>query len=394
MRGTLRLFTWLRIPVYLHWTFGLLILLLAGWTIYTDGFNPLSLALQLGLMAILFGCVLLHEYGHSLAARRYGIETADIILTPIGGIARLERMPDNPRQELVVAIAGPLVNVAIALLLWVLCYFWLFADEARQVYFTEYMSNLARIGDSEMDTEGLALELGLRETILMLSVPIVLWLNVMMVLFNLIPAFPMDGGRIFRALLSMKLGRVNATFWAARLGQVFAVLFVIYGVYSGAFTLALIGFFVFNTAQGEYRMVRLEFSLQQSAKEAMTPIRPEVMVQANDWMQIPIQTAQQTGIRSFLVFDMENTLCGSLSERALNNAISRKATASPVADFMQRDVDILKEDEPLHYVHYLLVQQRKGIVAIINEAGELSGTLDVRRLAEFVKEQISSKGTN
>ncbi|MEO6038341.1 MAG: site-2 protease family protein, partial [Saprospiraceae bacterium] len=116
MRGSLKIFTWFGIPVYVHWSFGLIFLYIL-WKANQQSFSTNETLWLTGLYMALFGCVLLHEYGHALTARRYGIRTRDIVLLPIGGMARLERMPEKPSQELVVAIAGPLVNVAIALLL-------------------------------------------------------------------------------------------------------------------------------------------------------------------------------------------------------------------------------------------------------------------------------------
>ena len=116
MRGSLKLFTWFGIPVFVHWTFAL-IFLYAFWIGYDNNLGPFGMLWVFAILIPLFGFVLLHEYGHSLTARRYGVETKDIILTPIGGIARLERMPEKPVQEFLVAIAGPAVNVAIAIIL-------------------------------------------------------------------------------------------------------------------------------------------------------------------------------------------------------------------------------------------------------------------------------------
>src|SRR5690349_3203161 len=125
MRGALKLFTWFGIPVYLHWTFGLIFVYIL-WHAQTNNLSMFETAWLTGLFMALFVCVLLHEYGHALSARRYGVKTRDIVLMPIGGVARLERMPEKPMQEFVVAIAGPLVNVAIALVLLLLI--MLFAD--------------------------------------------------------------------------------------------------------------------------------------------------------------------------------------------------------------------------------------------------------------------------
>ncbi|MFM7155092.1 MAG: M50 family metallopeptidase, partial [Bacteroidota bacterium] len=150
------------------------------------------------LFMSLFVCVLLHEYGHALAARRYGVKTQDIVLMPIGGVARLEKMPDKPMQEFVVAIAGPMVNVVIAILL--ILGIWLFTDPA----YIELMTNLvisAEEGNSIIEESGIQIPQPLQFAINLAI------LNIVLVVFNMIPAFPMDGGRVFRALLSMKTGR-------------------------------------------------------------------------------------------------------------------------------------------------------------------------------------------
>ncbi|HND88508.1 MAG TPA: site-2 protease family protein, partial [Saprospiraceae bacterium] len=115
MRGSLKLFTWFGIPVFVHWTFGLIFVYVL-WYAYSHDLSPNETLWVTGLFMSIFGSVLLHEYGHALAARRYGVRTRDIVLMPIGGMARLERMPENPRQEFVVAIAGPLVNVLLFIL--------------------------------------------------------------------------------------------------------------------------------------------------------------------------------------------------------------------------------------------------------------------------------------
>jgi Zn-dependent protease len=144
MGGSLKLFTWFGIPVHLHWTFGL-IFLYAMWIGFSNGLTLVDTGWLMVFFIALFTCVLLHEYGHSLTARRYGVQTQDIILTPIGGIARLERMPEKPVQEFLVALAGPMVNVVIALLLFGLGWA-LFRDERWEIFkwFMEQQLNLSK----------------------------------------------------------------------------------------------------------------------------------------------------------------------------------------------------------------------------------------------------------
>ena len=188
------------IDLYVHWTFWFLPLIVllttaqeAGWT---EGFLSLSVILTL------FACVLLHELGHALAARRYGIPTLDITLYPIGGIARLKQISERPSEELVIALAGPAVNVVIAVLLG-----------CGMV--------LAGVPFSlSQDTYPLG----------QMFLNRVLWLNVALVVFNMLPAFPMDGGRVLRAILAMFMKRLTATKLAFGVGTVVLAGFVLVGV--------------------------------------------------------------------------------------------------------------------------------------------------------------------
>ena len=175
---------------------------------------------------LLFGCVLLHELGHALTAKKFGIGTTDIILLPIGGVARLEGIPNDPKQEFLIAIAGPLVNVLIAILL---------------VFYLGHRSAMSGF-------EGL-----ITPRVAMLSK--LATVNIGLVLFNLIPAFPMDGGRILRSILAMRMNYLRATEIAAFIGQALAILFGILGFFGNTF-LIFIAFFVFMGAQQEAAMAR------------------------------------------------------------------------------------------------------------------------------------------
>lgn len=213
------------IDVRIHVTF-FLILVFYGWIDYSAG-GVAHAAFGLVFVLLLFVCVLLHEFGHAFAARAFGIRTPDITLLPIGGVARLERMPRNPWQELVIAIAGPAVNIVIALAL------------APLVFSPGSGWDLL-----EFDRPGGAL------------VGKLMSINILLVAFNMIPAFPMDGGRVLRALLAMRLRHSTATLVAARVGQTIAVLFAIGGVVSSNPFLFLIALFVFSGAQQELMMSR------------------------------------------------------------------------------------------------------------------------------------------
>jgi len=179
---------------------------------------------------LLFACVLLHELGHALTANAFGIHTEDITLLPIGGVARLERIPTEPKQELLIAIAGPLGNVAIAVLL------------------IFYLGQRAAVSDfDDLNTPRVAMLSKLASV------------NIGLVLFNLIPAFPMDGGRILRSILAMRMNYVRATQVAATIGQGLAIVFGVIGFFTNSF-LIFIALFVFMGAQQEAAMARMRFA--------------------------------------------------------------------------------------------------------------------------------------
>jgi len=215
------------IVVQVHWTF----LLLVGWVVLVhtrDGGGPADALRGVVLTLAVFLCVVLHEFGHALTARRFGIGTRDITLLPIGGVARLVRMPDDPRQELLVAGAGPAVNVAIAVLL-----LGILLLTGRYVPMTQ----AARVGAHFLDQ--------------------LLLINIVLVVFNLLPAFPMDGGRVLRALLALRWPYVQATRWAATAGQTVAVALGFAGVALASPFLVLIALFVFSGARAEARVVEM-----------------------------------------------------------------------------------------------------------------------------------------
>lgn len=381
MRGSLKLFTLFRIPVHLHWSFGL-IFVYALYIAYANNFGMLDTVWLLGFFIALFSCVLLHEYGHALTARKYGIHTQDIILTPIGGIARLERMPEKPIQEFIVAIAGPLVNVVIAGLLLILA-FLLFQNE-RWELFKWFLSNqLNLFSETTAETESVIEDAGIDPTGLLFYLPVLLATNIALVVFNLIPAFPMDGGRIVRALLAMRIGRVKATRIAAFIGQGFAIFFVLFGMYNNAWSLTLIGFFVFVTARSENAMVQLDDVLRRYT--AGDIVRPQfTRLLSTDWMKTPISLLDQGLERHFLVFDMEGRLTGFLEENEIIGARKKNDLSAEVSRYAHKDVQVVRPDESLQYVHYLVRQQGDGIIGVADESG-IIGVIDEAGLAYFLK---------
>jgi Zn-dependent protease len=249
---SLRIGTAFGIGVYVHWTFLLIVFLALASAASGD------LVTAFAIIPV-FGCIVLHELGHALMARSYGIGTRDITLLPIGGVARLEQMIERPSEEVAIAVAGPLVNVVIAVGLGV--------GMALSGNWTHFDGSLAA----------------------KLTVTLLVW-NVVMVLFNLIPAFPMDGGRVLRAVLAMGLGRLRGTEIAVGVSKVLAVLFIAVGVtslmpglslpYSSPF-LAVIGLFVLVAGDQELAMLRYQSRPRASRltidqPPAVLPVQPPV----------------------------------------------------------------------------------------------------------------------
>jgi Zn-dependent protease len=242
------------IDVYIHWSFPLILLyvLLTFWNAGLDVVIFTEL-----VFLTLFGCVLLHEYGHALMARYFGIRTRDITLYPIGGIARLERMSERPAEELAIALAGPAVNVLIAGVLGVV------------------LAVASRVVGLPSQQEVFDLQAGHPGVMVFLSR--LVWMNIGLVVFNLIPAFPMDGGRAFRALLALGLGRLRATEIAVVVGAMLAGLGVLLGLaplFSAQephYMLVLLSMFVFFLGQQELAMVRYRASFAHAEPVDVVP---------------------------------------------------------------------------------------------------------------------------
>jgi Zn-dependent protease len=227
MRWSWKIGRFAGIDVYVHATFFLLIL----WVVvlhWIEGRNVQAVISGVTFIVALFACVVLHEFGHALTARRYGVPTKDITLLPIGGVSRFERMPDKPWQEFWVAVAGPIVNLAIAALL----YAFLFLSSGLRP-----VKGLSITGGPFLER--------------------ILVANLLLAFFNLIPAFPMDGGRVLRALLSTRMDHVRATQMAATVGQAIALVFGLVGLFFDPF-LVFIALFVWIGAAHESHSVQFK----------------------------------------------------------------------------------------------------------------------------------------
>lgn len=357
MKGAVKILTAFNIPVFIHWSFGLIL----AYVLYIandEGLSGSETVWAVITILGLFFCVTLHEFGHALAARRYGVGTKDIALYPIGGIARLERLPKKPMQEFVVAIAGPLVNFAICL---VLLPYMIFMPDSLDI-----MQAGRSFAGSASD-----------------FLPAMFILNLGLGVFNLIPAFPMDGGRIFRALMSLKLDRVKATLVAARLGQIIAALAVFYGLQGklGA-TSAFIGFFIFMMAQQEYRFVKTEGKLSSAfVKDIMrtefTRFFPE------EPMYSAINELRKNVERNFLVFNREDKLVGTLNQQDILKAMKDERRTSEVQVYMDKKVVGVTKDMTLEQV--LKVMQDGFSICPVMEDDEVIGVIDVTGMNTFMR---------
>ncbi|MCC6232859.1 MAG: site-2 protease family protein [Verrucomicrobiales bacterium] len=365
MKWSFQIGRWLGVDVYVHATF-LLLLGLVGMMQWADGRSLAAAGEAVGFFCAIFGCVLLHEFGHALAARQFGIRTKDITLLPIGGVARLERMPDRPGQELLVALAGPAVNVVLALglMLW-----------------------LALVGGFRGD--------GLSEAFEDSTAVRLLVVNGMLVVFNLIPAFPMDGGRVLRALLSFWLDRVQATRIAAVLGQGFAVVFGLVGLLSlvggpGSPLLMLIAVLVWTGAGAEARAVVVGSQLTGArAQDAMLThffvLRPQdPLSRAVDFMLAGSQ-------HDFPVVD-EGRVVGVAMRQGILAALTRGGNRAPVSEAMERDFQMVDAADPLDGI-LSRTGARLPLFAPVVSEGRLVGLLTAENVAELVMIRTALRGS-
>lgn len=307
---------------------------------------------MLGLLGLLFLCVLLHELGHALMARRYGIVTREITLTGIGGVARLERMPEKPAQEIAIALAGPGVNLILAVATGA----WLVLRGESVAQF-EANVHLAQIGE---------------------------WLftaNVVMMLFNLIPAFPMDGGRVLRGILAMFLPFARATRIATTIGQGIAILFAIGALFSSQPQLAIIALFVFIAAGEERSFVQSRSSLsgmQVSAAMMTAFVSLETRHDISHAVELLLASSQQ----DFPVLEGGQFL-GMLSRDDIVKGLREEGGESPVGRLVRLDCDPLESTMPLDAALQRMRAARQSALPVVAR-GRLVGLLTLENIGELM----------
>lgn len=352
MRGSLRLGRIFGIKLFVHWTFFLLV----GW-IFTmhlmAGRGPGAAIMGVLFILALFGCVVLHELGHALAARRYGVPTRDITLLPIGGVARLERIPRNPTHELVVALAGPAVNVVIALIILI----GLLAMNGRTITadFQTFQGNFF---------------------VQLMAV------NVFLVAFNMIPAFPMDGGRVLRALLARRMNYARATTLAARVGQMIAVALGVLGLFVlGNPMLLLVALFVFLGAQSEANAVRVTDTLSgmQVQDAMMTSFR---VLKAADPLELAAQELIHGSQQDFPVVDGDQVI-GLLTRNDLVAALATSGPDRKVGEVMRANCGVVSATDRLEKPYEMLREDNCSTVPVVRE-GHLVGMITLENILEWV----------
>ncbi len=336
--------------VRIHITFILFLVWVGASAWMRDG--EAAAASNLAFIVALFACVLLHEFGHILTARRFGVPTPDVTLFPIGGVASLARMPDKPTQELLIAIAGPAVNLVIAVVLIAL-------GGATPA------DTAANIDDASLGLTG------------RLAVA-----NLFLAIFNMIPAFPMDGGRVLRALLALRLGPQRALRIAARIGQGLAFALGFLGLFGNPMLL-FIAIFIYVAAAGEaseglFRDATKGLRVKDAIETRVAGIPFDATL--GDAVDVLLATPQH----EFPVIDGHRKPIGLLTRDAIIGALARGSRDTPVADIDLAPVPTVQAGGDLEAGLDALRDSGSPALSVVDADGALVGMLTRENLAEMM----------
>lgn len=350
MKWSLKLGTYRGIPVYIHATF-MLIIIWVGLSHWLQGHDLATTMKGILFILLLFACVVLHEFGHALMAQKYNIKTRDITLLPIGGVARLEKMPEEPKQELWVALAGPAVNVVIATIL----YIGLSLSSSM-----EPLRNLSVTGGNLLER--------------------LMVVNLFLVGFNMLPAFPMDGGRVLRALLALKMDYTRATQIAASIGQAMALLFGLVGIFGNPFLL-FIAFFVWIGAAQEANMTKMRHVFDG------IPVRNAMIT---DFKTLHPEEPLSRAIELILAGSQQDfpvtkngAIVGVLERKNLMKALAQVGQNARVEDVMETVFQTVDSSDMLQSAMARLQNCNCKILPVISNRG-LSGLLNMENIGEFM----------
>jgi Zn-dependent protease len=355
--ASLKLFSVQGIDIRLHYTFPLIIIWAAlQYGVFIGG-GLRGAIFGIAAISLLFVVVTLHELGHSFAARYFKVPVERIVLSPIGGVAQLRRMPEEPIQEFIVAIAGPAVNVVIAIVLG------LFAYVAR----LQIINPLDIIGN---------FSLGNLFSYLFVS-------NIILAVFNLIPAFPMDGGRVLRSVLAMRLNYVRATNIAATIGRGFAILFGLYGLIGGGIFMMVIAFFLYTMAGQEAASVRLTHALrgykvQQAYNATVHRLHPSQNLR--NAANMMLYSNQNT-----LPVSEDGRLVGLLRRPELMELMNSKGPNALVGDIMEKNVAPVSLQSEIMAVQRRLTEEDLDALPVVGHNDYLLGLITRRHIAELYR---------
>ena len=348
------------IDVSIHATFFLLLAWVGHY--YWKTFGTLTAVLD-GIVYILalFSCVVLHEFGHALTGRRYGVVTRNILLLPIGGIAMMDKLPENPVHEIKVALAGPAVNIVIAAILWL----WL---QLNNIHVTE-------------------------EQLLATGGPFAFRLmvvNLFLAVFNLLPAFPMDGGRVLRAALATKMSHARATEKAAAIGQYFALMFGVFGLLYNPILL-LIAVFLWFGASGENQAEQIKNTLSNSTiGDAM--LTEFHTLSPHDSLEKAIQLTLAGSQKDFPVGN-EHQLQGVLTQSLLLSALQQQGQATSVGSIELSSIKTVSRDIPIQQLLERLQTDQTHMIAV-SDGGKIVGIANLENVLELIKIQQALNGHN
>ncbi|TWU63196.1 putative zinc metalloprotease Rip3 [Crateriforma conspicua] len=358
----LRLGTFFGIDLFVHWTFGLLIAYMVA-TSWSEG--PLGVVYSVARLFGVFLCVTLHEYGHALTARIFHVPTVDITLLPIGGVARLKQMPRVPWQELLVAVAGPAVNVVIAGLLILGIYAFTGGDLGIRLGWDT---------QSQIELSDLLIEPSIWGFVLTM-----LLVNIMLIVFNMIPAFPMDGGRVLRSGLAMLMSYRRATFIASRIGLLCAALMAFYALQVGAFMPVFIAAFIAFAGMNEARQVDVMESVRGLCVDdvmirgvAGIPMDTPLGRVAFDWKNNSAATQP--------VVSRIGTVVGVVRLKDVGEAIEQRVDPmTPIGGLADHSITPATLDEDLETI-LLSGDRNQRAIPVVDDGGILIGMLDLGTL--------------
>lgn len=353
MKGSLQIAKVLGVRIYVHWTFAILI----GW-VMLSGKSAAESWWSIVFVLTIFVCVILHELGHAMAARYYGIKTDAITLLPIGGVATIEKIPEKPVQELVIALAGPMVNLIIAAILFL---------PVRHELSTSLRNAMVAINGENFIVNLFAVNLSLAA-------------------FNLLPAFPMDGGRVLRALLAFKLPRVKATRIAVYLAEALAVIFVVVGLSSNELvqtspTLLLIALFVFFGAQAELQSVTFR-SVLGGHHLSEVAMKKFGTLQFGQTLKDGVALLLDSPYHDFVVMK-DHKVVGTLTRSELLHSLAAKGENATVGHCMNPYFSMMPAGASLEEGYDKMLHAPSKLLLVFDD-GVLKGVVDSENVLEFV----------